>query len=143
MKLKGFTLIECIIAMFILAVASLVFVQIYGSAASIYRKNRVLHQKFDAQMATVASETLYDDTTPAEERDAYLAKDRTFTVKYSNINSDSMNATCTINSDLYEVKLDRFGRRPTDANYDTEEESAYNYSYYHTEFLPYQEETTT
>lgn len=141
-RLKGFTLVECIIAMFILALSTLIFVQMYGTAASITKKNRILHQKFDAQMSTVAEETTYDDSTAATDRNAYLAKDRTFTLKYSSINSDSKNITCSIQSDLYEVKLDRFGHRPSDADYDTEDTDNYNYSYYHTEFIPYTEETT-
>jgi len=50
-SLKGFTLVECVVAMAILGIASLVMAQIYGSVAKINRENHRANQSLSQTVA--------------------------------------------------------------------------------------------
>lgn len=140
LKIKAFTLIECIISLFILSVMAWIFLLMYGNAVKIYKQSAVMQQKFDQQINIAAEETLYDDTVPVDDRLAYKAPDMEFKISYSDINSAAQNKNCTINATVYEILLDRFGHKPSDEDYDTEDSDIGNYSYYYTPFTPYTEE---
>lgn len=82
-KLKGFTLIECIIAMFVLAVSSLLLVQAYTQLVTVTRQNYTMYNSIGRQMADA------ENPTSAEGKDkAYMSKKMedsetlTFKVKY-------------------------------------------------------------
>ncbi len=47
---KGFTLIECIIAMAIMGIASLLMVQVYGTVALMNRDNQKMNASLEVQM---------------------------------------------------------------------------------------------
>lgn len=49
-KLKGFTLIECIIAMALIGMTSLLMVQVYGTVAMMNRDNNMMNNSIDRQM---------------------------------------------------------------------------------------------
>lgn len=142
-KIKAFTLIECIISLFLLAVMSLIFLLMYGNAVKIYKQSAVMQQKFDQQINVAAEETIYDDTTPADARLAYTAPDMEFKITYSGINSATENKTCTINATVYEVQLDRFGKKPTDTDYESDNSDLANYAYYYAPYTPYVEGEST
>ena len=55
--LKGFTLIECIVALAVLGVASLTMAQIYASVATKNRENHVVNTSLSNQMAYVEKYT--------------------------------------------------------------------------------------
>lgn len=55
-KLKGFTLIECIVAMAILGIASLLMVQIYGTVAKMNRENNRMNNSLEKQMEYAENE---------------------------------------------------------------------------------------
>lgn len=48
--MKGFTLIECIIAMAIMGIASMLMVQVYGTVALMNRDNRKMNVSLEVQM---------------------------------------------------------------------------------------------
>jgi prepilin-type N-terminal cleavage/methylation domain-containing protein len=71
-KLKGFTLVECIVAMTIFAIASLTMAQVYVSVATIQRENEYMQYSLANQMKYVENQTNseavainYDDTFAA------------------------------------------------------------------------------
>lgn len=49
-KLKGFTLIECIIAMALIGMTSLLMVQVYGTVAMMNKDNNMMNNSIDRQM---------------------------------------------------------------------------------------------
>ena len=55
-KVKGFTLVECIVAMALIAVASLFMAQIYASLSEIERGNKMLSTSLEEQMKKVERE---------------------------------------------------------------------------------------
>lgn len=57
-KLKGFTLIECIVALAIIGIASLLMAQIYSSIALINRNNAKLNQTLSDQMKQAENEVI-------------------------------------------------------------------------------------
>lgn len=57
---KGFTLVECIVAMAILAVASLLIAQIYGAVSVRNRMNHLVNSSLVSQMAYVEKYTNSD-----------------------------------------------------------------------------------
>lgn len=59
-KLKGFTLIECLIAMFILGVSSLLLAQGYSQLMKMTSRNNLINTSISQQMAD--AETHIDDT---------------------------------------------------------------------------------
>ncbi len=61
-KLKGFTLVECLISLAVLAVASLVMAQIYASVGSINRQNHYMNTSLAAQMALVEQRDVDTET---------------------------------------------------------------------------------
>lgn len=56
-KIKGFTLIECLVALAILGIASLVLAQIYGNVARINRFNHDVNNSLAYQMKYVEDRT--------------------------------------------------------------------------------------
>lgn len=49
-KLRGFTLIECIIAMALIGMTSLLMVQVYGTVAMMNKDNNMMNNSIDRQM---------------------------------------------------------------------------------------------
>ncbi|MGN0691535.1 MAG: type II secretion system protein [Oscillospiraceae bacterium] len=49
-RLKGFTLIECIVAMAIIGITSLLMVQVYGTVAKMNQDNNRINNSLEAQM---------------------------------------------------------------------------------------------
>ena len=102
-KLKGFTLIECIIAMFVLAVSSLLLVQAYTQLVTVTRQNYTMYNSIGRQMSDA------ENPPSAEGKDdAYKAKKMedsetlTFEVRYPtndpNVDTDYQR---TINEKVY------------------------------------------
>lgn len=54
--IKGFTLIECIIAMALIGVVSMLMVQVYGSVAKMNRNNNSINNSMEKQMEYVENE---------------------------------------------------------------------------------------
>lgn len=54
--LKGFTLIECIVAMALIGITSLLMVQVYGTVAKMNRDNNRLNNSLEKQMEYVENE---------------------------------------------------------------------------------------
>lgn len=52
-KLKGFTLVECIVALAILGIASLLMAQIYAQVALINKRNHAVNSSLSMQMKLV------------------------------------------------------------------------------------------
>ena len=75
-KIKGFTLIECLVALAILGVASLIMAQIYGNVARINRFNHDVNNSLAYQMKYV------------EDR----AADNTHKIKVEAVSADSADA---------------------------------------------------
>ena len=59
-KIKGFTLIECLVALAILGIASLIMAQIYANVSRINRSNHNINTSLSYQMALVEKETQTD-----------------------------------------------------------------------------------
>lgn len=59
-KIKGFTLIECLVALAILGIASLVMAQIYANVSRINRSNHNVNTSLSYQMAIVEKQTKTD-----------------------------------------------------------------------------------
>lgn len=80
-SLKGFTLVECVVAMAILGIASLVMAQIYGSVAKINRENHRANQSLSQTVA--AAEKQISSGAPDEvvriHGDSITSLDMTFT----------------------------------------------------------------
>lgn len=104
-KLKGFTLIECIIALFILAISSLLLVQAYTQLVAVTRENYTRYNSIGRQMADA------ENTTYAEGKDVnnpksvdvqakkiQEAKKLTFNAKYPNSSSTVVRS---ISEDVY------------------------------------------
>lgn len=84
-KLKGFTLIECIIAMFILAISSLLLVQAYSQLVSITRENYTRYNSIGRQMADAENPTAAESkSTDVQAKKISEAKTLTFNAKYPN-----------------------------------------------------------
>lgn len=49
-KIKGFTLIECLVAMAIIGITSLLMVQVYGTAARLTQENNQMNNSIERQM---------------------------------------------------------------------------------------------
>lgn len=82
-KLKGFTLIECIIAMFILAISSLLLVQAYTQLVSITRENYTRYNSIGRQMADAENPTSAESkSTDVQAKKIAEAKTLTFNTKY-------------------------------------------------------------
>ena len=56
-KLKGFTLVECLVAMAVLGIASLTIAQVYGAVALMNRDNHVNNTSLSEQMRYVERQT--------------------------------------------------------------------------------------
>jgi prepilin-type N-terminal cleavage/methylation domain-containing protein len=70
-KLKGFTLVECIVAMTVFAIAALTMAQVYVSIATVQRENEYMQYSLANQMKYAENETnteavpiKYTDTFP-------------------------------------------------------------------------------
>lgn len=96
-KLKGFTLIECIIAMFILAISSLLLVQAYTQLVSVTRENYTRYNSIGRQMADAENpSTAEGKTDDVKAKKIQEAKTLTFNVKYP----DSTTVKRTINEEV-------------------------------------------
>ena len=59
-KIKGFTLIECLVALAIIGIASLVMAEIYANVSRINRSNHNVNTSLSYQMAVVEKQTKTD-----------------------------------------------------------------------------------
>lgn len=98
-KLKGFTLIECLIALLILAVSSLLLVQAYTQLVRATRENYTMYNSIGRQMADAENPTYGEgksDSVKSKKIDE--AKTIKFSVKYP----DNTNASGrTIAEEVY------------------------------------------
>lgn len=85
-KLKGFSLIECIIAMFILAISSLLLVQAYTQLVSVTRESYTRYNSIGRQMADAEnpSEAEKSSKGAVQAKMIQEAKTLTFNAKYPN-----------------------------------------------------------
>lgn len=98
-KLKGFTLIECIIALFILAISSLLLVQAYTQLVAVTRENYTRYNSIGRQMED-AENTNYAEgkTADVQSKKIQEAKTLTFNAKYP---SSSSTVVRTISEEVY------------------------------------------
>ena len=131
---KGFTLIECIVALAILGIASLTMAQIYAGVASKNRENHIVNTSLSNQMAYVErytdSETvgIYFNnslTTPDSETDA------SSTTKYpphknaTVSNMPQVKIVSSYGSYEYSYSVDLYVLRSRDANDKDSSDSGY------------------
>lgn len=96
-KLRGFTLIECIIAMFILAISSLLLVQAYTQLVSVTRENYTRYNSIGRQMSDAESpSTAEGKSNAAKAKKIQEAKTIKFNVKYP----DSTTVERSINEEV-------------------------------------------
>ncbi len=96
-KLRGFSLIECIIALFILAISSLLLVQAYTQLVAVTRENYTMYNSIGRQMADAENPTSAEGkANDVKSKKIQEAKTLTFTVKYP----DSTTAKRTINEEV-------------------------------------------
>lgn len=60
-KLRGFTLIECIVAMALIGITSLLMVQVYGTVAKMNRDNNRINNSLEKQMEFVENELVKEN----------------------------------------------------------------------------------
>lgn len=97
-KLKGFSLIECIVAMFILAISSLLLVQAYTQLVSITRENYTMYNSIGRQMADAEKPTNAEGKpNDVKSKKIQEAKTLKFSVKYT----DSTSVERTISEEVY------------------------------------------
>jgi prepilin-type N-terminal cleavage/methylation domain-containing protein len=82
-KLKGFTLIECLIAMLVLAVSSLLLVQAYTQLVSVTQENYTMYNSIGKQMLDAESPSTGEGkATDVKSKKISEAKTIKFQVKY-------------------------------------------------------------
>ena len=97
-RLKGFTLIECIIALFILAVSSLLLVQAYTQLVAVTRENYTRYNSIGRQMADAENPaTAESKATDIQAKKIQEAKTITFNAKYP----DSATVKRSISEEVY------------------------------------------
>ncbi|MDD7428745.1 MAG: prepilin-type N-terminal cleavage/methylation domain-containing protein [Oscillospiraceae bacterium] len=158
-KLKGFTLIECIVAMAILGIASLLMVQIYGTVAKMNRENNRMNNSLEKQMEYAENElkkangdpdisiiciSSYDnDDATVSDKDNYkvqfdLVTDTTKTdsKKASNFAGTSSSKQIKADVDLYVIGVKSSQDSVTEKTLDTDNTVRYKF------ILPKQKEDT-
>lgn len=103
-KLKGFTLIECLIALFILAVSSLLLVQAYTQLVRATRENYTMYNSIGRQMADAENPNYGEGKgNVAKSKKIDEAKTITFTVKHPDVkhNDTSVAGTRPIAEEVY------------------------------------------
>lgn len=98
-KLKGFSLIECIIAMFILAISSLLLVQAYTQLVTVTRENYTRYNSIGRQMADAENFT-YGEAKSDDVQAKKIEEAKTLTFKTKYPNSDTT-VVRTINQTVY------------------------------------------
>lgn len=83
-RLKGFTLIECIVAMAIIGVTSLLMVQVYGTIAKMNRDNNSMNNSMEKQMEYVEKELKKNETGDTAVKITCIST-------YNNADADSKN----------------------------------------------------
>lgn len=82
-KLKGFTLIECLIALLVLAVSSLLLVQAYTQLVTATQENYTMYNSIGRQMSDAESpSTAEGKSNAAKAKKIQEAKTIKFNVKY-------------------------------------------------------------
>ena len=82
-KLRGFTLIECLIALLVLAVSSLLLVQAYTQLVTATQENYTMYNSIGRQMADAESPTMAEGKSNAvKAKKIEEKKTLSFTVKY-------------------------------------------------------------
>ena len=139
-KIKGFTLIECIVALAILGVASLTMAQIYANVAKRNRDNHLVNTSLSNQMAYVEQATgaeavqiLY--TGASSTQPPHNNSSITQYVKIENT-CNSTTYTYSYPVDIYVLRsrdaatpTNEFGLGSNDPNYSGASEDNYNLRY--------------
>jgi prepilin-type N-terminal cleavage/methylation domain-containing protein len=87
-KLKGFTLIECLIALLILAVSSLLLVQAYTQLVTATQENYTMYNSIGRQMADAENPSTGEGkTNDVKSKKIQDSKTITFSVKYPDSNT--------------------------------------------------------
>ena len=104
-KLKGFSLIECIIAMFILAMSSLLLVQAYTQLVTVTRENYTRYNSIGRQMADAEDYTYGEGNNASRPKSDDVqakkieeAKTLTFKTKYPDSDTTVVR---TVNETVY------------------------------------------
>lgn len=133
MKIKGFTLIECIVALAILGVASLTMAQIYANVASRNRDNHLVNTSLSNQMAYVEKMTDTQAVQIAYDGSASTAPPHSSTAtRYVKIETtyDSTTYTYSYPVDIYVLRSrDHNDKASNDTGYVGETEDNYNLRY--------------
>ncbi len=132
LKLKGFTLIECIVALALLGVASLSLVQIYATVCGVNRSNHEVNTSLMYQMQFVenyigvtdaveadSQVIIYANGTYTDKADVYgvgdIKKGITITKKKSDGTLDTT-STYTFPTDIHVLLTRDFKAEDTDGN---------------------------
>lgn len=101
-KLKGFSLIECIIALFVLAISSLLLVQAYTQLVSVTRESYTRYNSIGRQMADAENPTSAEGkANDVKSKKIQEAKTLKFSVKYPD--SDTVKRTISEEVSVYVV----------------------------------------
>lgn len=134
-KAKGFTLIECIVAMAILAIASLVMAEIYANISMINKNNQIENTSLAKQMKYVEQKagaetiTIYfaDSNTADTNTEPPHVSDRS---RYLTIESDYSGFEYSYSTDVYALlSRDANDYNSSNASYKGETEDNYNLRY--------------
>lgn len=111
-KIKGFTLIECIIAMALIGMTSLLMVQVYGTVAMMNKDNNMMNNSLERQMQ-------YAEKQLTEVADASPDKDAVKIVELSSYGKSGAAGTV----DKIKFKQDK---APSSAQFDVAKTSTYD-----------------
>ncbi|MBP1547267.1 MAG: prepilin-type N-terminal cleavage/methylation domain-containing protein [Oscillospiraceae bacterium] len=117
-RLKGFTLIECLIALLILAVSSLLLVQAYTQLVRATRENYTMYNSIGRQMADAENPSYGEGkATDVQSKKIDEVKTITFSVKYPD---NSTASGRTISEEVYVYVVSPYdmtgGQLPTGAD---------------------------
>lgn len=141
---KGFTLVECIIALAILAIASLTMAQIYASVSQRNRNNYLMNTSLSNQMAYVEKYTgseahpiyFITDSSGAPVADAQASKDASNTTKYPPHKNSTLSANApyvaivsSYDSSEYSYGADIFILKSRDASDRDSDDTNFNGDY--------------
>lgn len=148
-KFKGFTLIECLVALAILGIATMTMAQIYANVARINQTNHLVNTSLSYQMKYVEEKTaseavpmLYGNSTakdPQKTPPHKNAVDEKAENKTSNVtaNGNFFKITSSLDSSIYSCGVDIYvlmsrdadDNDSSDAGYRGKNENAYNLRY--------------
>lgn len=120
-QFKGFTLVECLVALAVLGIASLTMAQIYASVAQRNRNNHIVNTSISNQMAYVERYTnsqavpiYYGSTTEVADNEAkktsttkYPPHRKTMSTNYNYVKLTKVKSTADPLSDTFNTSTDR------------------------------------